>query len=533
MLTNTVLNLNYIIKTFLNYNTENFIFENSPEINFYIKVSITSYNICAFLLLFIFTINIIVSLFFKQYKLRIIKYINIIICVILLSVVLFKMYITFKVESIFGMYLYDIQVNFFQANKLGYLEHFSILSSSFSDAILILSIVVGLVCLDLLGSKDLFKSINNVSIFFLFTLFVLIMVSTNNLLIMFISFEFIFLPTVYFAYSLGYSKKIDMAAKILFYWTLFGSFLILVTLAYLYYQYATLNYIYLNQKIFSQTEILFLFSNFLIGFAIKVPVAPLHYWLLKVHVESPTAFSIYLSGFLVKSALYCLYMFLSLISVVNVYFSITIWILYSLMVSTIGLARQVDIKKLIAWATIQEMSFMLIFLLLKQLFLIHTCIIFVLLHGLMSSYMFYIVDILQRRFKTRSLQRLSGLNLIFPEITKYIWFLILLFSGFPLTVKFFIEWNIIVLLVESNRIVLIIVLFFLNYLSVIFFCKILFGVLYGSPTINLKDLDLCEIQKKEKIILNSLLYFILMLLLLVFIINWLKKESLLIIVYGD
>jgi len=75
------------------------------------------------------------------------------------------------------------------------------------------------------------------------------------------------------------------------------------------------------------------------------------------------------------------------------------------------------------------------------------------------------------------------------------------------------------LLVESNRIVLIIVLFFLNYLSVIFFCKILFGVLYGSPTINLKDLDLCEIQKKEKIILNSLLYFILMLLLLVFIIN--------------
>ena len=82
---------------------------------------------------------------------------------------------------------------------------------------------------------------------------------------------------------------------------------------------------------------------------------------------------------------------------------------------------------------------MLIFLLLKQLFLIHTCIIFVLLHGLMSSYMFYIVDILQRRFKTRSLQRLSGLNLIFPEITKYVWFLILLFSGFPLTVKFFVE----------------------------------------------------------------------------------------------
>lgn len=528
-----ILNISDFVKLLLNYNTKDFIFENTPEINFYIKVSITSYNICAFLLLVIFLLNLIASIFLKQHKLKTIKYLNIMVCVVLLSIILFKMYITFKVESVFGIYLYDIQVNFFQLNKLKYLEHFSILSSSFSDAILILSIVVGLVCLDLLGSKDLFKSINNVSIFFLFTLFVIIMVSTNNLLIMFISFEFIFLPTVYFAYTLGYSKKIDMAAKILFYWTLFGSFLILTTLAYLYYQYATLNYMYLNQKNFSKSEILFLFSNFLIGFAIKIPVAPLHYWLLKVHVESPTAFSIYLSGFLVKSALYCLYMFLSLINVVNVYFSVTIWILYSLMVSTIGLARQVDIKKLIAWATIQEMSFMLIFLVLKQLFLIHTCIIFVLLHGLMSSYMFYIVDILQRRFKTRSLQRLSGLNLIFPEITKYIWFLILLFSGFPLTVKFFVEWNVIVLMLESNKVILIIVLFFLNYLSVIFFCKILFGVLYGSPTVKVKELELCEIQKKEKIILNSLLYFILMLLLFVFMINWIKKENLLIIVYDD
>ena len=212
-----ILNISDFVKLLLNYNTKDFIFENTPEINFYIKVSITSYNICAFLLLIIFLLNLIASIFLKQYKLKTIKYFNIMVCVILLSIILFKMYITFKVESVFGVYLYDIQVNFFQLNKLKYLEHFSILSSSFSDAILILSIVVGLVCLDLLGSKDLFKSINNVSIFFLFTLFVIIMVSTNNLLIMFISFEFIFLPTVYFAYTLGYSKKIDMAAKILFY----------------------------------------------------------------------------------------------------------------------------------------------------------------------------------------------------------------------------------------------------------------------------------------------------------------------------
>jgi hypothetical protein len=188
------------------------------EINFYIKLSVTTYNIVGVVLFFMFILNLLVSIGFRNRNFKFIKYLNIMLLVLLLNIVLFKMYITFKVESIFGMYLHDLQLAFFKNNSnLGYLEYFSILSTSFSDAILILSIVVGLVCLDLLGSKNLFRFVNNISIFFLFTFFVVTMVSTNNLLIMFLSFEFIFLPTVYFAYTLGYSKKIDMAARILFY----------------------------------------------------------------------------------------------------------------------------------------------------------------------------------------------------------------------------------------------------------------------------------------------------------------------------
>ena len=60
------------------------------------------------------------------------------------------------------------------------------------------------------------------------------------------------------------------------------------------------------------------------------------------------------------------------------------------------------------------------FLLLKHLILIHTCVLFVLLHGLMSSYMFFLIDILQRRYKTRSLKAIRGVNIQFPELTKYV-----------------------------------------------------------------------------------------------------------------
>ena len=507
--------LNSFVKKIIDINSYNFKFNYSPEITFFFKYTIASCNVSLLLLVFALIINIIFSIFFKSYTaaFSFLKYFSMLIVTIILIIFMIKFYITLKIESVLGSQILTLKLNFFKQNaNIPFIEMYTLFSSSFGDAILILCIIVGLVCLELLGPKNIFQSINNISIFFLFTFFVTIMISTTNLLIMFISFEFIFLPTIYFAYTLGYTKKIDSASKMLIYWTLFGSFLVLSNLGYLYYQYKTLNYFFLLQKKFSQQELIFLFFNFLLGFGIKIPIAPLHFWLLKVHVEAPTAFSIYLSGFLVKAALYCFYMFLSLFNNNNLYTYLIIWVIYSLLISTLGLARQVDIKKLIAWATVQEMSFILLFLLLKQLVLTHTCIIFTLLHGLMSSYMFFLVDILQRRYKTRSLKFITGLNMFFPELTKYVWFLILLFSGFPLTVKFFIEWSLISLLLETNRFVLLIVLFFINFLGVIFFCKIMFTILYGAPPKQDADLEFFEIQKKEKVILQLLAFIIMVLI---------------------
>ena len=399
---------------------------------------------------------------------------------------------------------------------MGILEHFVVITSSFSDSVLILSILVGIVCIDLLGSKNLLTSLSNLSIFYFFNFFILLMVTTNNLLLMFISFEFIFLPTAYFAYTTGYSKKTDIASKALIYWTFFGSFLVLCNLGYLYYKFNTLNWLFLTDKYYSKNETFFLYLNFLVGFGIKIPLAPFHYWLLKVHVESPTAFSIYLSGFLVKSALYCIYMFLLIFNNNDYYLSLSIWVMYGLIVSTVGLSRQVDIKKLIAWATVQEMTFMVFFLTLKQFFLLHTCIIFVMLHSLMSTYMFYIVDILQRRFKTRSYFYITGLNLYFPGISRYIWYLVLLFSGFPLTVKFFLEWNVILMLLSTKKFILLILLMSLNFIGIIYFCKIMFSILYGSSNLLSEEIEIQDINKKEKIILNTTLLYILLLFLLVF-----------------
>lgn len=494
--------------------TENF----SSDLLLYVQFSSGVINMTLFFLIMLTILNFTYNFFFKHvsYLLKLLKFINLFFLTIIITLLIIKFYFSLKLEQTLGPYLYDLKYNFFKENaKFFYYEHFIIFSSSFSDAILILSFITGLICLELLGLKNLFKTINNISLFYIFNFFVVIMVSTSNILVMFLSFEFIFLPTMYFVYQLGYSKKIEKSNEILFYWTLFGSFLILCTLGYLFYSFNTLNYIFLQQQALSKLESQIIFFIFLLGFGIKIPLAPFHYWLLKVHVESPTAFSIFLSGFLVKSALYCLFIFISLFNNIHNYFILTSWIFFSLIVATLGLAEQTDIKKLIAWATVQEMTFMLLFILFKQIFLTHTCILFIILHGLMSSYMFYIVDMLQRRFKTRALIYIKGLHLLLPKMTKHIWFLILLFSGFPLTAKFFIEWSLISLMLETNYSILIYIILFVNFAGAIFFCKIMFTIIYGIQ--EEEDLEFVETQKKEYGLLNFLVCFILILLWLIYI----------------
>lgn len=483
----------------------------------YVQFSSACVNITLILLLILSILNIIYNFLFKNFStmLQILKFFNLIVLSSISTLFFVKFYYSLRLEQILGPHLLDLKLDFFSKNNaVPYIEYYAIFSSSFSDAIIILALITGIICLELLGLKNIFKHINNINIFFIFLGFVIIMVSTNNILVMFLCFEFLFLPTMYFVHKLGYSKKIDKANEILFYWTLFGSFLVLCALIYIFTNFNTLNYVLLQTKQFSYWESKILFFIFLLGFGIKIPLAPFHYWLLKVHVESPTAFSIFLSGFLVKSALFCLFILLSLFQDVNNFFFLTIWILASLVVATLGLGRQTDFKKLIAWATVQEMTFMLLFLVFKQIFLMHICTLFLLLHGIMSTYMFYIVDMLYRRFKTRGLVYIKGLHLLLPKLTKHFWFLILLFSGFPLTAKFLIEWGLISLMANTYFGALVYVILIVNFLGSILFCKIMFSIIYGVQED--KEFEFIETQKKEYNILNFLVLLILVLIWLMY-----------------
>lgn len=58
---------------------------------------------------------------------------------------------------------------------------------------------------------------------------------------------------------------------------------------------------------FAPDEVFYMKLVLFLGFGFKIPIWPFHYWLTKTHVEAPGSFSMYLSGFLVKTALFGLY----------------------------------------------------------------------------------------------------------------------------------------------------------------------------------------------------------------------------------
>lgn len=107
--------------------------------------------------------------------------------------------------------------------------------------------------------------------------------------------------------------------------------------------------------------------------------------------------------------------------------------------------------------------------------------LFIIVHCLLSTLMFFIVDVVYKRFHTRSTSKLSGLIHILPNISICIFISIILFSGLPFTIKFFVEIYLYGVFLTYDVISLLSIIFFCNLIGLIGFCKIFFNILFGYP----------------------------------------------------
>lgn len=382
----------------------------------------------------------------------------------------------------------------------------------FGTSLLVLCYITSMICLFYLGDRNLFA--NNISIFFFFIFLICttFLVISTNLLIMFLCFECIFLPSLYFVFKLGYVKKVDKTIFFLLVWTLLGSLTVLFILAYILSVTGSLNFVTLATTKFSIYERIWIYFGLFFGYGIKIPLFPFHYWLTKVHVEAPAGFSIFLSGFLVKTAAYCFYYIHLLFSNESLKTILILWIIMGIVESSLKMWNQLDIKKLIAFATIQEMNMIMLCLIFFNQININITSIFFLLHGLLSTYMFLLVDQIQKRTQTRNILELSGIGIIYPFLRNFIWFLLILFLGFPGTTKFIIEWHVGFLLITILHWVGFFVFCVALIAGGIGFTKCWFLILYGTVFDNNQKKKTVDLFKKDQLIFYILIFLIILLM---------------------
>jgi NADH-quinone oxidoreductase subunit M len=396
----------------------------------------------------------------------------------------------FLIFFVLKIFFLSFKLNNFLFHKQTYNTFFI-----FSDSLIVLSIVITLISWVYLSERYLNKFNFSVNYFVIFIFCTVNMVYSSNLLTMFIYFELIFLPSLFFVYKLGYSKKVEKTISYLLIWTLTGSLLILFSCVYLYSITNSLNLNYLITFNFNFEERFTLSILFFLGFGVKIPLWPFHYWLTKVHVEAPTGFSIFLSGFLVKTAFFCF----SIVYIIFFNFTSSLImlpiILWGCIDSSIRMWSASDIKRLIAFATIQEMNLILVFFLLTGSSRCKFISVFLILHGILSAFLFYIVDLIQKNFHSRNITSLSGLSIVSGQLHFFIWVGILIFRGFPVFSKFIIEWEILSSFLTNFGFFGFLVFFLISFFGTIGFCRVWFNLLYGQPSNNV--LNSMSILKKD------------------------------------
>jgi NADH-quinone oxidoreductase subunit M len=156
-----------------------------------------------------------------------------------------------------------------------------------------------------------------------------------------------------------------------------------------------------------------------IGFAVKVPIFPLHTWLPDAHVEAPTAGSVILAGVLLKMGGYGLLRLC--VSLLPQSAHDWQWLLVILAVvnsiygAYVALA-QTDLKKMIANSSISHMGYVILGIAALTQVGFNGALLVMLAHGLYSGLLFSMVGLVYDRTHTREITAMGGLAARMPFI---------------------------------------------------------------------------------------------------------------------
>lgn len=373
-------------------------------------------------------------------------------------------------------------------------------------SLLYTGILCGLLVFLLSDVKLFFNKAFNAFFLVGFIISIYFFINESSILNLFFIYELFLLPSFYLVYKLSPNRRSIIASIYFLTWTQFGSLLVLVGVILSFY---TAGDFSISTANLSNNSLIFWLL--FLGFGIKIPMWPFYYWLTKTHVEASSFFSMYLSGFLVKTAVFLFIKFYSLYALYNFSNLFLVLFVIGIIDSSIKMWHQTDLKKLIAYTTVQEMNFLCIPILWNDLFGELIVSLFIMTHCLLSCIFFFYIDVISRRFSTRVASQITGLSHSMPSFSFIIFISWILFSGLPYTIKFLLEIGIFSTLFNYNFVLAVIILLGMNVIGLIGFSKNIFNSLFGAPVIT--DYIIYDLTKRE---LCLLIFFVSNLVLLNF-----------------
>jgi NADH-quinone oxidoreductase subunit M len=235
--------------------------------------------------------------------------------------------------------------------------------------------------------------------------------AATDLLLFYFFFEFSLVP-MYLIIGIWGGAGRKYAAVKFFLYTLLGGLLMLIAILYLYGQTGTFAYSDMLALSLSATEQRWLFAAFLIAFAVKVPLFPVHTWLPDAHTEAPTGGSVFLAGVLLKMGTFGLLRY-ALPFFPDATTEFAPWLLgisvIGILYGAIVALMQGDIKRLIAYSSVSHMGFVVLGTFALTTTATSASVVQMVNHGLSTGALFLLIGFLYERRHTRQIAAFGGL----------------------------------------------------------------------------------------------------------------------------
>ena len=333
-------------------------------------------------------------------------------------------------------------------------------------------------------------------------------------LLFYVLWEAMLIPMFIIIGVWGGPRRVYATIKFFLY-TFFGSVFMLVAIIYMYVKSGSYDIITFQQLPLSMHEQLFIFVAFLLAFAVKVPMWPVHTWLPDAHVEAPTGGSVILAAILLKMGGYGFLRF-SLPIAPDASHAL-MWVIVGLSLIAIiyiGFVAvvQTDMKKLVAYSSVAHMGFVTLgFFLLFLIFQktanvagtamgVEGGLVQMISHGFISGALFLCVGVLYDRLHSREINAYGGVVNVMPAFAFFMVLFAMANCGLPGTSGFVGEWMVILTGMRANFWIAFGAAFTL-FLGAAYSLWLVKRVIYG-PVTNEHVREMHDINQREFIVLG-------------------------------